>query len=1675
MRKALSILLCVATILSCMPVILVCADSVVEIFDDNNVVITEKQYLQEYRTAQLSAKTPATNEDGSIGGVDIDTSTGNYVVWSSNLPLLANVDENGKVTAYDFSKKAVIQLWIDENIKTLPLIGEATANAIWDAIESSGIDLDSADTNTIVSIVSLIVGDALGESLRKYLDNMNVEITATLYDAQGNKLGSDVVEFVIEKSLIASVAPTGVHITNKKVVPTTVAVGATVQLYGACTPVRLNQGVKWSIGSGLLDSESKNHATVSESGLVTFTSPGTATVKVNPSSTIYGTFSDTITFTIVEASALPVQDFSISGETSVSEGQTIQLSVADVYPAGAYQGDLVWSSSDNSIAVVDGSGVVSGLDGGSGLTYSKTVTITATMGGVSKSVEIKVSRPLVANISSVEVSGDSVLGIGEEFTYTGTVFPERLNTSSSVSREWGIVDAVTGEYIPASQNTPAVNSVARVSADGTVTALGSGVVTLYCKASYNSSSAVDTFDIVCGKAITDFSISGTVSIKECATSQLSITAITPSDYEPELLETVVWTVDNDSVATISEDGVLLGRDAGGRSGSASQTAVVTATVSGVSRSVTVTISGQGLVAINKYSDAKVEGNDCVIVDIPCQYTLKTYPSRIGQSATYWGVQKDDGSAPWSASVTYGGDNRNVENSFSSISDDGVLSGKKAGKTVVYGFAKNLLSTYIEVKREIDVIEIVPESITLKEPTKTEYIEGTTSLDLTGMEVYLNYSRSEVGKYYPDAESLTDAQLSARVTDFTVSELNTNLLDVPQYIIVSVTRAGKTMNAVFPVTIESKKVDSLTVEPSSRMTFMEDEEIDFSGIEVIANYLNTESEEVTDYVIDYESFDAQLYDVEQNVRVVYSHAGRTVETNIPIIIYGYPVITVESNAPLNGWSSGTIGFTLSSTHNVDGVVYYYRNEGKSNWISIATNQAFFFGNRDDVVYFKAVNGAGVESKPSEGYKVRIDDVAPEFSVHKGNTDITNEDYEISLTVDTIGKSGVASVTVNGEEIDLDKMSFVVSRNGEYKVVLTAGNGLTCEKTVVVDNIDKQAPGITDVILSQTEGMPSRETEEAFGLYYSGDVFAAVIAQDSGVAGISHLMYRLVDEGYNPISDWMKINPDSQGICNQQFVGCFEFVAVDMAGNESSPTYSDGFTRDSVKPVITTLNATYGGKEYKTEIWADDIVEFTPEADAFSGVYEFVYSIDDGAWKRLEASTIQVLLEGTHKYSFKAISYSGLESDVYDFVVNVDRTTPIIRVDFQGTFGRWTNEAVTFTLGTLNNCPSGCTYYYNCGDGWVKLDSNVARLTESTNAYYRFKAVNGAGLESAESDSYLVMIDNVKPDAQIIKAVEGKTDAPYDVVIVPLTGEAGTNKVYFNGEDITENLTFTVSENGKYMLTIIGNNMLSSTITVEITNFSPIPSATFTYEKIDEKNIRITGYNGNGRNVTIPYEIDGYTVTEIAENVFRGNSVVESVNVAPTVEVIGENCFAECTSLEKVTVCEKVVSIGDTAFEGSSKVVIYCYEDTEAMYYAQAKEIDYVLLDISPVGKTIINEEAEVIFTSRTSSRDFSEIITAEGYTMMAVPSFMPKENIQYFGTGSLVYLFRNGRLEKTYTLVVFGDSDGDSAVDALDAFLVQKAHTDLQTLSGEYLLAADLDNSGVLDASDYQQIINLVLR
>lgn len=76
------------------------------------------------------------------------------------------------------------------------------ADQILNSLTSTGVDLDDMNNELIVAIVRGVAGDALANSLEAVLNNMNVKITATLSDVNGNEISSDTVEFVVKKILL---------------------------------------------------------------------------------------------------------------------------------------------------------------------------------------------------------------------------------------------------------------------------------------------------------------------------------------------------------------------------------------------------------------------------------------------------------------------------------------------------------------------------------------------------------------------------------------------------------------------------------------------------------------------------------------------------------------------------------------------------------------------------------------------------------------------------------------------------------------------------------------------------------------------------------------------------------------------------------------------------------------------------------------------------------------------------------------------------------------------------------------------------------------------------------------------------------------------------------------------------------------------------------------------------------------------------------------------------------------------------------------------------------------------------------------------------------------------------------------------------------------------------------
>ena len=1418
-NKALSVVLCALLMLTmAMPALVAAAaDAQIVITNEDGAEVTERLEVKEFESIQLGYTTSG------------DVPAGAYVTWESSQPLLAGVDENGEVHGYDFSKEAIVHQWLDENVRVLPLIGDSLADSILQTIEDNGIDLaDPADIELLITLVGTMggsFGESLANSLRETLDNMNIVITATLHAADGSVLASDTVEVVVAQSTLdfASIYPTAVHITNKNSVPTTVAVGATVQLYGVCTPVRLEQGIKWTMGGTILDTESGKHATVSSDGLVTFTSVGEVTVRLNPESAAYAFVTDTITFNVVSPEELPVTSFEITGETKVDEGETTQLAITNVQPAGAYTGDLKWTSADPTVAVVDQTGLVTGLDGGSSWTQlNRKTNVTASIGSVSRSVEVQVNKNILnAVISGVEIVGNANIPNNTTTNYTMKVTPDRLNNSSDVQREWGITEPLTGEIVWATADVPADTSIATLTADGTLTPKSSGIMTIHARATQGETVLETSLTVNAGNPITSFEIYGdfgwTGRFTEGDTVQLELRNIQPADYDPALLENVIWTSSNPSAISVDENGEITGMDAGGSNPWDSRDATITATIGGVSVSTHITVYGG---VLSELVAASVTGSDYVIRDFPISYTASYTPPRLDVKDVHWGVPYDDGSRPWEPD--WDSTSGNQQNSVASVDNNGTVTGLAAGSTTVWYFAHEGLTSvdgsYAEATKDITVVELEPESITITAPTRTNYVEGETELDLTGLKVELNYSREAVSQYY-DTTGWSDSDFTVEVTDYTVGEINQSILDTEQYIIVTVTRAGKSYRGVFTITLESKKLTDITLE-NPRYAYNEGEyQLDLEGLTVTANYSNAASEQVTDYTVDYSAFDPTLLDVEQQIPVTYTHAGLSATAYFPVIVYGYPVVTVDAGEYTGGWTTGDVTLSLSATHPMDGLTYSYYTDSDPTWRTIEGDTLVINTNSSDTYYFKAVNSVGMESAVTEPITVQRDDVTPSFTLTPAVQELTNMSYLVSVENVNVGPSGIQSVTLNGEPITDSYATFRVDQNGEYTVVVTANNGLSSSQTLTVENIDKEVPTVTEVTVEHKNsgGFARFLNDLTFGLFFNEEVELTAAAEDTGVAGLDRIEYRFYNDETETYSEWQAYDDASKPTQLPNFRGYAEVRAYDRAGNVSAVYTSDGYVVDGTAPTDLQVTALFDDEIYADSTWVADDVEITLESTAFSGIYEYQYRIDGGDWQSITGNTIAATEEGTHLYEFKAISNAALESPVASLTVCIDRRQPVIRVEFDGTFGRWTADGAHFSFSTEEESLSGITYYYSDGTGWYAFDGADLHLEENTNAVYAFKAVNGAGTESIVSDSYRVMIDTTEPDVILTPTVTDPTCVPYAVNIETVTGESGVESLEMDGADITGQSSVTVSENGYYLFTVTGGNGLRKTVLLVIDNF------------------------------------------------------------------------------------------------------------------------------------------------------------------------------------------------------------------------------------------------------------------
>jgi uncharacterized protein YjdB len=312
---------------------------------------------------------------------------------------------------------------------------------------------------------------------------------------------------------------------------------------------------------------------------------------------------DTATVTVAGCVA-PVAAVTVTPSSgTVAIGQTVQLTATPRDASGnPLTGRAIgWSSSDNTIATVNSSGLVTGVVAGA-------VTITATSEGQSGTASITVSGVPVASVTVNPASASVPAG-------------QTVQLSATLRDANGTI--LTGRSVTwASNNTP----VATVTGTGLVSAKVAGSATITATSEGQSGTAAITVTPVPVASVTVTPASTTVS----AGSSVQLTA-TPKDANgnPLVGRTVTWQSSNTSAATVNGTGLVTGVAAG--------SATITATSEGQSGTSAITVTPPGTSQFGHVFVVTEENTDYSSVTSSSMPYLTGLAAQYGLATQYYAV------------------------------------------------------------------------------------------------------------------------------------------------------------------------------------------------------------------------------------------------------------------------------------------------------------------------------------------------------------------------------------------------------------------------------------------------------------------------------------------------------------------------------------------------------------------------------------------------------------------------------------------------------------------------------------------------------------------------------------------------------------------------------------------------------------------------------------------------------------------------------------------------------------------------------------------------------------------------------------------------------------------------------------------------------------------------------
>lgn len=799
--------------------------------------------------------------------------------------------------------------------------------------------------------------------------------------------------------------------------------------------------------------------------------------------------------------------------------------------------------------------------------------------------------------------------------------------------------------------------------------------------------------------------------------------------------------------------------------------------------------------------------------------------------------------------------------------------------------------------------------------------------------------------------------------------------------------------------------------------------------------------------------ARCTDAVGNVSVTASIFVSNIDKTAPAV----PTLVADLTTPTNG------DVTITISYPSDAVMKEYKI-GTGAWL-FYTLPLILTAN--DTVYARCTDAAGNTGNIGSVVVSNIDTTSPtEPTLYADSTIPTNGDVTITINYPVDAAMKMYRIGTGAWNIYTEPVVLTVNNTVYARAVDAAGNSSNLS-SIVVSNIDKVAPatptltanpttpvnGDVTVTISYPSDADVKEFKIGSGDWNTYNEVIVLTSNDTVYARCTDAVGNTSNTGLIVIRNIYKTPPADPTLVADSTIPTSGDVTVTIfyPADISMKIYriGDGAWAIYSVPIVLTVNSIVyaiaidaaGNSSNSSSIVVDNIDKTAPETpslvpDLETPTNENVtisifypadaakkeYKIGTGMWI---SYTSEVVLTSNDSVFARCTDAAGNISDTGLIVVsNIDKTAPVTP-DLEASSTSLTNDDVSVTI----SYPDDATEKeFRISEGEWTAYTGVVVLTSNDTVYARCK--DAAGNISGTASIVINNIDKVVPATPDLES-SSTTPTNDDVSVTISYPDDATMKEFRIGTGEWEIYAGVVTLNLNDIVYArctdeAGNTSSTGSIIVSNIDKTAPAAPTLVADTTAPTNGNVT--------ITITYPIDGVTKEFRIGNgnwtAYAGDIVLNS----------NETVFARCL--------DAVGNISTTAF-----------------------------LTVGNIGKLVVRDDSTAIINQTNSfiygletglnGNDFEKYFVQISGNARIEYEFVAG----YFGTGTKVKLVDKITQEVliTYTIVIFGDVNGDGNVDAIDAGVFVDYENSINSwdalADAARYKASDVNGDGNIDSID----------